>query len=154
MSRWYRVFTLSETIPTPAGIEACLAGVGVEVTARFRADDQGWYLAELYVPGGSPLVLERWQAEEDGIRAELNGWAGYVETCPESPIQRSLMEQIIQSRHLFTLLWPVEADQSPGTEQLCEVLCRHLVQTAGGFYQVDGRGFFAGDGTVLVRDRT
>ena len=37
-------------------------------------------------------------------------------------------------------------------EQGCLALCRHLARETEGFYQVDGVGFFAADGTLLVRE--
>src|SRR5262245_65797073 len=101
MATWYRVFGRSEAPPAPADIEACLAGAGHAVTSSFAGDAAGWYRADLSV-GGAPVAVERWLADEDGVRAELNSWAAVLETCEDSPPSRSLMERRIQWRQLRT----------------------------------------------------
>jgi hypothetical protein len=141
---WYRVFGSGERVPAPADIEACLAGARVHVTSRFAADADGWYRAELAAGPGPPLVLERWLADEEGIRAELNSWAAVLEASEGSPQAAPLMERVIQTRQLFTLSGP------GGRALVCLALCRHLAAVTGGFYQADGEGFFAADGTLLV----
>ncbi len=138
-----RVFAALDDVPTPAGIEALLAARGVGVRCAFAGDDAGWYRAELSCDGAA-LVLERYAADEEGVRAELNAWAGHLETLGEGPQAEALMERAIQARQLFTLQGPVE--------HLCEALCRHLAHCTEGFYQIDGRGFFAADGRLLVAD--
>jgi hypothetical protein len=145
---WYRVFGSNDHVPGPAGIEGCLAGPGTPVSARFAADEAGWYRAELSAGPGPPLVLERWLADEEGIRAELNSWAAVLEACEDSPHARPLMERAIQTRQLFTLSDP--AARAPE----CLALCRHLARVTDGFYQADGQGFFAADGTLLVPEWT
>src|SRR5262249_8245283 len=79
---------------------------GVAVGARFDEDDGGWYRSELTLGGGAPLVLERWLADEEGIRAELRSWAAYLETLDYSPNAAALMEQALQARPPFTLTPP------------------------------------------------
>ncbi len=138
---WYRVFAALDTVPSPAGMEACLAGPGVHCS--FAADEAGWYRAELAGAAGS-AVIERFTADEEGIRAELNAWAGYLETKEAGPQQTALMERAIQARQLFT----IETEE----ERLGEALCRHLASVTDGFIQADERGFFAADGTLLVAD--
>jgi hypothetical protein len=140
MARWYRVFGSLEALPSPAGIESCL-GAGVS----FRFDAEDWRVAE---SRGGSLVLERWLGDEEGIRAELNTWAAYLETCDHSPHHVPLMERTIQAKQLFTL-GPSNAAPS---DRVCVALCKHLAAVTAGFYQIDDLGFFAADGTPLVEE--
>ena len=152
MSSWYRIFASLETIPEPAGIESVVAGSGVDARISWSADVAGWYRADIAL-GQSSLVVERWLVSEEGIRAELNTWAGYLETCSDSPNHEALMERAIQARQLFTLQRPTEQANEEIGDRLCEALSRYLAALTQGFYQVDERGFFSADGTLLVRER-
>lgn len=138
MDVWYRVFGRLEAVPPPN----LLAVAGA--TPRIEADDAGWYRAEIDV-GGAVLVIERWLADEEGIRGELSSWAALLETCDHSPHHIPLMERAIQARQLFT----VNTTDQPRAVALCQALARHTQ----GFYQVDGVGFFEADGTLLVAER-
>jgi hypothetical protein len=152
MAVWYRVFGANETAPAPADIERCLATGGLAVSSRFQGDEQGWFRAELSVgPDLPPVAVERWLAGEEGIRAELNSWAGFLETCEHSPHHAALMERVIQARQLFTIAEPTHPRWAGG---MCLALCQHLARVTDGVYQVDGAGFFAADGTVLVEAAT
>ena len=95
-----------------------------------------------------PLALECFSADEEGIRAELDSWAAFLETC-DGPHAVPLMERAIQTRNLFTLHDPTEA----GLDHACVTLCQHLATLTAGFYQIDDIGFFAADGTLLVSER-
>src|SRR5689334_1570405 len=94
-----------------------------------------------------PLLVERFGADEEGIRAELNSWAAFLETC-DGPHAVPLMERAIQTRQLFTIHDPAGDRPDPG----CVALCRRLAAETAGFYQVDGVGFFDADGTLLVAE--
>jgi hypothetical protein len=96
----------------------------------------------------APLVLERFHADDEGIRAELNSWAAFLETCG-GPHHVRLMERTIQARQLFTLTDPTTDVVDPG----CVALCRRLAAETAGFYQIDDIGFFDADGTLLVEER-
>jgi hypothetical protein len=152
MSLWYRVFGRSDLVPTPGAIREHLAALGVPVAASFASDEAGWFRAELAFGSGSPLYLERFLADEEGIRAELNTWAAVLETCDYSPHSAALMERAIQARQLFTLRKPVDQPDEVLLERLCVGLCRHLAAATDGFYQADGQGFFEADGTLLVQE--
>jgi hypothetical protein len=129
-----------------------LRGQGFPVQASFRGDDTGWFRCELFLEGGGLLVLERFLAEEEGVRAELNSWAAVLETCEDNPEHVPLMERTIQSQQLFVLRRPEEGDEA-GLDRFCGSLVRLLAERTGGFYQVDGEGFFEADGTLLVAER-
>jgi hypothetical protein len=93
-----------------------------------------------------PLALECFSADEEGVRAELNSWAAFLETC-DGPNAVPLMERAIQTRFLFTLHDPTgEFDRD------CVALCRQLAHATAGFYQIDDVGFFDADGTLLVSE--
>ena len=98
-----------------------------------------------------PAAMQRFLAEEEGIRNELNGWAGYLETCEDSPSHLALMERTIQSRQLFTLRRPIEGAEAVG--RACVELSKFLARATEGFYQVDEEGVFEAEGELLVRER-
>jgi hypothetical protein len=145
MGPWYRVFGGNDKLPAPAAVLECLRALGAAVHGDFRGDDSGWYAAAIEVGDGRSFSLERFLADEEGIRAELNGWAAWLETCGDGPPIVLLMERIVQSRQLFTLSGP--------DERLCIGLCRFLAEATTGLWQADGRGIFAADGTLLVPER-
>jgi hypothetical protein len=148
MPLWYRVFGGNDVQPAPAALLEHLQRLGFAVTGSFAGDDAGWFGADLVVSGSAPLHLERFLVSEPGIRAELNNWAAWLETCADNPHHVALMERTIQTRQLFTLERPEDAD----VEQMCLALCRFLATTTDGFYQVDQQGVFAADGTLLVAE--
>jgi hypothetical protein len=150
MGDYWRVFARDATLPTTEQILS-LRGQGFSVQAAFAGDDTGWYRCELELEGGGLVVVERYLAEEEGVRAELNSWAAVLETCEDSPQHVPLMERTIQSRQLFVVRRPEDGDEAL-VEQFCLGLVRLLAEQTGGFYQVDGQGFFEADGTLLVAE--
>jgi hypothetical protein len=147
---WYRIFGSNDTEPSPTAVLEHLNGLGVAVSGQFHGEGGDWFGAELVVAGKVPLGLERFLASEEGIRAELNSWAAWLETCAPEAEQARLMERMIQVRQLFTLQRPDEAE---GVGPVCEALCQFLAHATGGTYQIDGRGLFAADGALLVEER-
>jgi hypothetical protein len=154
MGLWYRIFGSRPEAPAPGAVLAHLngPGLGAGVTGHFRGDDRGWFHAEIAFGPGTPLHLERWLADEEGIRAELNNWAAYLETCDYSPAAAPLMERMIQTAQLFTLRRPLDAADEVLVERLCVALCQLLARETDGVYQADDQGFFAADGTLLVQE--
>ena len=89
MAVWYRVFAGRDKGPEAADLLAELRRLGVTAPVRFHGDDQGWFRAVVHEPGGATLLeLERYRADEEGIRAELNSWAAWLETTDASPARR------------------------------------------------------------------
>jgi hypothetical protein len=124
-----------------------------EVIAKFSRDDEGWFRAELAIGDANlPLILERYLSKEDGIRAELNSWAAWLETVEQNPNHGWLMQHVISTTQLFTLRGPTDADSVQPTESLCLELCRFLARETAGVYQVDNHGFYGADGTLLVKE--
>lgn len=146
---WLRVFGSLDAVPDPAGMTGCLAGAG---TISFVADETGWYRAEVVCGDGSPITMERYLAEEEGIRAELNSWAGYLETLDYSPNHTALMERTIQTRQLITIRKPIDHGNEALVDRLCVALAGHLAKVMEGFYQVDAKGFFTPEGELLVAE--
>lgn len=135
---WYRVFGSNDSPIQPA---ALLAYVGVP--GHFRGDDEGWFRVDLVLDPDCTLALDRYLVTEEGIRAELNNWAAWLEI--NAPEPAPLMQQMISTRQVF--VW-----KQAGDERFNLALCHYLAQETVGLYQIDGQGFFAADGTLLVRD--
>jgi hypothetical protein len=152
MSMWYRVFGSDDSEPAPAAVLDHVRTLGAAVKADFSGDDAGWYAAELDV-GGATLHLERFGAAEEGIRAELNSWAAWLETCDHSPHSVPLMEKMIQTRQLFTLRRSDDGTDVEGVGRVCVGLCRFLAAATKGVWQADGAGLFDARGTLLVEER-
>jgi hypothetical protein len=146
MQVWCRVFAAGEAEPAPAAVLEFLNGLAV-VRGDFGGDAAGWFRADV-VADGVPLHLERFLASEEGVRAELNAWAAHVEAGGD-PRGAGLMERLIQTKQLFTL---ERSDEATAADSLCVALCEFLARAADGVYQIDGRGFFAADGTPLLAE--
>jgi hypothetical protein len=145
---WYRVFGTNQVEPRPAALLEHLQELDAGLTGKFSGDEQGWFQAELTSPaGGAPLVVQRYLVSEEGIRAELNNWAAWIETNEDNPNQGRLMQHMISTTQLFTLR-PTTA----GADDWCGPICRFLARETAGVYQVDGQGFFAADGTLLLKE--
>jgi len=145
---WYRIFGSRAEIPTEAAIREFLAGQCASVSGQFATDETGWYQADLQVDG-IRLQLERYRADESGIRAELNSWAAWLETREDVPAHAALMERMIQTTQMFTLQ---SSSSIPQIDSVCVALCRFLAENTAGVYQVDGQGLFAADGRLLLAE--
>lgn len=148
MIPWYRIFGGHSGMPAVEDIRAILAARRASVSCDFLGDDSGWYRADLVVDGTS-LQLERYLADEPGLRAELNSWAAWLETRANAPERIRLMERCIQTAQLFTLQ---SAEDSAAADGMCVELCRFLAAATAGIYQIDERGFFDAEGTLLVAE--
>jgi len=150
---WCRVFGSNQVEPEPAALLEELQRLGYdEVTGKFRGDEHGWFSAQIaFAPSLPPLEIERYLSTEDDIRAELNTWAAWLETLEENPHATRLMERIIRTTQLFTLrqLFRLMPVVNPG--HVNWTVSQFLARQTDGVYQVDGAGFFAPDGTLLVR---
>ena len=143
---WFRVFGTREEAPAPAALLEAL-----RVEGHFKGDDLGWFGVDFVLAsGGDDLHLDRFLAEEDEIRDQLNAWAAWLETQDDSPYSRRLMQLMIGAQQLFTLDCPRDRIEEPPVQEFCQTLCRHLAKETQGVYQIDGRGFFSPDGKMLV----
>ena len=152
MKVWFRVFAATDAQVEPAALLEQGSKLGKEITGKFRGDDQGWFEAQLafaaepFVPF---LEIDHFLHDEDGIRQELNTWAAWLETKEEHPEHARLMQQIIGTRQLF-IGRSASAAGSGAVMRVCWKLQQYLARETQGIYQVDGRGFFAADGTLLI----
>lgn len=150
---WSRVFGRSPDEVSPADLAAHLHAAGVPVEPHFRGDDLGWTAGELRLPGGgTPVFLERYLTDADDLRPELNAHAAELETMDWSPNSGDLMRHVIQTKQLVTIRKPVAAADEVAVEAVVAEACRFLAARTDGVYQTDGRGWFAADGTLLVRE--
>jgi hypothetical protein len=150
MSQWYRVFGSNDVQPAPAALLEQVRALGVPVTGRFQGDDLGWFRGDLGIgEDAMPLPIERYLGSEEGIRAELNTWAAWLESAGESPVHLRLMQHMIGTTQVFTL-GPIDPDDEPAAGPVCLALCRFLAGATAGVYQADGLGFFDPAGALLV----
>jgi hypothetical protein len=155
VEQWFRVFGTNDVEPKAAALLEQIRRLefGSEVSGKFSRDDEGWFRAELAIHGAdSLLIVERYLTKEEGIRAELNTWAAWLETVDQNPNHGWLMQHLISTTQLFTIHGPIDADSVLPTESLCLELCRFLARETAGVYQVDKHGFYSPDGTLLVEE--
>jgi hypothetical protein len=150
---WYRVFGKLAAEPTPVALAESLHAAGLAIEPHFKGDDLGWTSGELRLPaGGTPILLERYLASADAIRDELNAFAAELETCDYSPNHRSLMERAIQTNQLIVLRSPLDARDEVTAERILLHCCHFLANLTEGVYQIDGKGWFAADGELLLQE--
>jgi hypothetical protein len=148
---WYRVFGLDAAPVSPAALAGHLHAAGVPVVPHFKGDDLGWTAGELHLPGGgTPVLLARYLTAEDDLRDDLNAHAAELETMDYSPAHRPLMERVIQTQQLVTLRRPIDCPDEAAAETVCEAAARFLAAGCRGVYQIDGRGWFAPAGELLL----
>jgi hypothetical protein len=153
MSGWFRVFGSNEVQPQPAALLELLRSLGREATGNFRGDEQGWFEAEIiFAAGGPPLQVDRFLAREEGLRDELNTWAAWLETVEDNPQHAALMQQVIGTTQLFTLYQAGLDGKQRVLDEIGPAVCQFLARETAGVYQVDQQGFFAADGTLLVKE--
>jgi hypothetical protein len=148
---WFRVFGTTDFAPEPAAVLEHLHKHGVEVPGHFGGDDQGWFRADFVVEEEvEPLRLDRYLVGEEDLRDQLNAWAAWLESAESSPNAHRLMQHVIGAQQLFTMECPRHLYEENLVQNVCLGLCRFLAQQTAGVYQVDGLGFFAADGAMLL----
>src|ERR1700687_2920068 len=95
-----RIFGANDIEPEPAELVAFLKERGYDAAGHFQGDDRGWFQAELPWQG-AVVQLDRYLADEQGLRAELNTWAAWVETTEDTPHQTPLMQRLIATRQMI-----------------------------------------------------
>jgi hypothetical protein len=150
---WYRVFGRSGVNVAPAALAEHLYAAGLAVEPHFKGDDLGWTSGEVRMPGlNTPVMIDRYLAAEDDIRNDLNAYAALLETCDYSPNHRPLMERVIQSQQLVVIRKPLDAVNEVTLEKLLVESCRFLADRTDGIYQIDGEGWFASNGDLLLQE--
>jgi hypothetical protein len=97
-------------------------------------------------------LLARYLTREDDLRDDLSAHAAELETMDYSPNSGPLMERVIQSKQLITLRKPVDVSDEVVLEKVLDAAVRFLAAATDGVYQIDGRGWFAASGELLVRE--
>jgi len=150
---WYRIFGRSAADVPPAALAAHLHAAGLPVEPHFRGDDLGWTGGELRLAGlNTPVMIDRYLAAEDAIRDDLNAHAALLETCDYSPNHVPLMEHVALTKQLVVARKPLDAVDEVALDRLLVETCRFLAARTDGVYQIDGQGWFAPDGTLLLQE--
>lgn len=149
---WYRIFCRSDQTQPIAGLLVHLQALGLTLQSHVRGDDLGWTSAELRIGAGSPVYLQHFLVKEDELRDDLNNWAAWLETATWSEHSVPLMERVIQTQQLITLRKPIDHSDDIALENLCLACCQLLASACDGVYQIDDDGWYAADGTLLVKE--
>lgn len=149
---WLRVFSPTDTEVPPAELAEHLHALGFGHEPHFKGDAHGWTAGELRPANGSPVLLARYLTKEDDLRDDLNAYAAELETQTYSPNNVMLMEKVIQTKQMVTMRKPIDSPDESATGRLCDAVVRFLAERAGGVYQIDGKGWFAADGTMLLQE--
>ena len=150
---WSRIFGRNDITPDPAALQVHLQSLGLPSAGQFRGDDLGWTGVELtFEAGATPVHVERYLTTTDDLRDDLNTWAAWLETQDHEPRHRALMEHVIATRQLITVRRPLDHADEVTLERFCTALCQWVATQTDGIYQVDGEGFFAADGALMLHE--
>jgi hypothetical protein len=154
MNSWYRVFGETDAQPDVVALAGALQSVapGSQVYV-VQGGERGWQRLELRLADDeASLFVDRFWRDEEGIRAELQAWAAWLETCADHPYHEVLMQHMTSTRQVFTLQRSIDQESNPLLEQVCVTICQVLARATEGVYQIDGQGFFTADGMLLLRE--
>ena len=150
---WFRAFCRSADELPPAALAEHLHAAGLAVEPHFSGDDLGWTEARLTLPGGgSPVRVSRYLLAADDLRRDLNSFAAELETMTFSDRRHELMERVIQTQQLVTVRRPADHPDEAAAEAVCLAVVRAVAAAADGVVQIDGRGWFAADGQLLLAE--
>jgi hypothetical protein len=150
---YHRIFAHSAAAVPPSALAEHLHALGLAVEPHFKGDDLGWTRGELVLPGGqTPILLERYLTEEDDLRDDLNAFAAELETMTYSPANVPLMEHVINTKQLVTLRKPIDHADESRLDATVQAAVRFLAAATAGVYQIDGQGWFAADGALLLQE--
>jgi len=63
-----------------------------------------------------------------------------------------MMARVIQTKQMVTLRKPYDHADEVNLDVTVLAVCRYLAANCDGVYQIDGEGWFAADGTVIVQE--
>ncbi len=150
---WFRIFGTLAKAPEPAALLDHLHKHEIRVEGHFKGDELGWFNVDFVLPGDpTPLHLDRYLAEEDDIRDQLNAWAAWLETQDASETAHRLMQMTIEVQQVFTFQLSRDQADEPSVRQFCAELCRYLARETKGVFQVDTQGFFGPEGQLLIKE--
>jgi len=152
---WARIFASNAAEVLPSVLLAHLESLGLVIEGHFKGDDLGWTSGKLLLPRHpeSPVTIERYLTETDALRDDLNSWAAGLEASLEyAPQAGPLMERTIRTQQLFTLHRPIDHSDEVMLDRVIEGMCQYLATQREGFYQIDGKGFYDADGSLVVQE--
>lgn len=150
---WYRIFCRNAEAPSATVLLDHLHRLGLSVAGEFHGDSElNWLSGQIQLGSGSPISLERYLTADDDLRNDLNTWAAWLETATWSEHSTSLMERVIQTQQLITLRKPIDHPDEVSLGRLCLETCRFLAANWDGIYQIDDKGWYSADGTLLVKE--
>ena len=148
-----RVFCRSDAHLPVAAIVGELFARGFKPVPHFKGDDLGWTGGTLILPGnGSAIQVDRFLTDEDELRPDLNRFAAELETLDYSPNHRPLMEWVIQTRQMVAFRRPIDHADEATLDRFCDALAQFVAAKLDGVYQMDGRGWYAADGTLMLEE--
>jgi hypothetical protein len=148
-----RVFGRSEQVPNATLVMDAVAALARSAHVMGELDSAEWYQLAIHLSEQeTPIFLERFHRTDEGIRGELQAWAAWLETCDYSPNHEPLMTHMIETQQVFTVRKPIDCANEVLVDNVCVAICQFLAQAADGNYQIDGKGFFAPDGTMLLQE--
>ena len=158
MKKWYRIFSREKNRELMAILTKELQSCGNSLEFQFTCDPDGdlstdWFTLAIRPTNKQPIILERYLVEEEGIRSELNSWAGILETWDHDPVHVLLMEKVIQGKELITVEKPQETDDELAMDDLCMRISRVIADATDGVFQVDGVGFYDASGALLLGEK-
>src|SRR5207237_3071387 len=105
---------------SPAALQEALRALGRDAIFHVRGDDLGWTAIDIDLgPGAPPLHLERYLADADEIRDDLDAWAAWLETREHEKHNEHLMQHVIGTEQLFTLRRPLDNLADAELELVC-----------------------------------
>jgi hypothetical protein len=152
MVTWFRVFGLSDVEPDLRQWIDAVPVLAFHGAVQFQKGERGWWRAEIQVPENrGSILVERFWRDEEGVREELQTWAAWLEICEGNPYRERLMQHMISTQQVFTVR-PSDEVGGAMIESLCVPLCQFVAGATKGVYEVDGRGFFDAEGSLLVQE--
>jgi len=152
MNRWCRVFSRNDASPQREALARTILAMAPGAAVQWDEGEQGWLRCEIQLAGhAEPLAVDRFLREEEGIRAELQAWAAWLETT-DNEHAPALMRHLIGTQQVFTLKPPETREEDASIEQVCLAVCQFLAKATEGVYQIDEQGFFDAEGTLLVQE--
>ncbi len=149
----FRVFGKSKEQPDPRPLAELANRFQLPVEGEVFGDDQGWTRLELqFGKTRFEVIVERYLAEEEGLKESFRTWAAWIESANHDPANDWLLEHLINTQQLFTIETETEPADAPLVHQICTELARQLARATKGIYQEDDLGLLSADGKLLVRE--
>lgn len=151
---YYRVFGMNQVEVAPADLLEHLNRDYPGTTGHFKGDDSGWFHAILSVPGSDlHIEVQRYLAAEEGIRRQMNSWAAWIEETLGDEKGGPWMAKLINTTQILTLgIAEEEPEFDDALNSFLIHFCQYLASATQGLYQIDGRGMFLSDGSLLAAE--